>query len=255
MDLSLPFVFLLTIITPVSALGNSAFSHSLAMQGEMNLIDELISLAGSATRSGNTEPALEYEATIASYGVEIITTSNIQSALEEFGMTVSSRAVTRPEDIPLPNDTSSVHWYKYSAPGFYNYRTGGNYDLVSITAVSWDDTNPYLHYDAVTKTNTSRKSYLRSVLEQSTELVISMAISEVPGVSTIMTLADIHTNAMAESIQYVTAEIAPNDLSVYWTADRTIRFWYAQSSGSGNGFGLWYVEEMITIETLSVMTV
>ncbi len=108
------------------------------------------------------------------YGVEVVTSNDAQWALAAFGMGDSAAATTY--DVNLPANTSAVHWYKYSGPNYYNYRTGGNYDLISITATSWDGTEPLLCYSSVTYRNTQYKTYTQSVVDSSVAALVKYGI-------------------------------------------------------------------------------
>lgn len=237
-------VLLLFSVIPANAAEAANVKKSIQTEKELAEIDTLISLASSAAQAGKMEAAHTYEEMIKDYGVEVVASDNVQQALVALGM--DDAAVASTYDVDLPENTSAVHWYKYSAPNYYNYRTGGNYDLICITASSFDGTHPLLRYSSVSYGNKQHKTYTQSVIDSAVAELVRYGIEEtIDGAGLLLTVADIARKAQEESRVFSTVEIPTNGLTVVFSAERTIRFWYARSTGSGTGYGLWYVEDKV----------
>ncbi len=76
----------------------------------------------------------------------------------------------------------------------------------------------------------------------------------IDGSAALFTLADIARKAEEESRVYSSVEIPINSLVVVFSAERSIRFWYVRTTGSGTDYGLWYVEDKMQADIGCTLT-
>ena len=239
-------LFLIISALPVHCTEMEAVNRSNQIIERSIIIDELIFQAAAAARSGDLNTALKYEEIIKSYGVEVITTNDTQAALSHFGMVGEAMGITADDDIPYPEDDNSVRWYKSTTVGFYQWVLGGYYDIIKLTAVSWDDTSEWLHAEMASITNPKKISFSESLFQNASSALLNIGIEQlVPGVSAIYTVADIADQMKMDLSDYHSFEIDSNCITCVVSADMTVNFWYARSNGSGRGYGLYYAENMI----------
>ncbi len=126
-----------------------------------------------------------------SYGVEMMATDNPDVALESFGLAGEAMGISS-DNISYPEDTNSVRWYKQTFTNYYQYDLGRNYDVIKLTAVSWDDTSDWLHVNSLTTTNTNQVSYAASLALNSYLALVEVVVGEsIPGSSVAVTMAEV----------------------------------------------------------------
>lgn len=244
-------VLLFFNMVPVHGAEAIAAYQAQLVQNEFDEINELITLAGVAARAGDLETAQKYEDILVARGVEIVATDDPQKALVQLGIEEETAASTYA--VPDMEDTEAVHWFKYSVTNWYNWRTFGNFDLISLRAESWDDTNSILVSGWNGVTNTKPKTYATSVLENiGIELVkfgIEKTFDEYEDIaSVVMTVGDVFLDTDANSAEFTTMEMTSGSVDFRWLGESSVTFWYVRSNGSGRDYALYCVEEKITLD-------
>lgn len=243
---------LLPILTQVHAAEQAAMAmdEANAMQEYADMIDELITLSGEAARAGNHELAQQCDELLQSYGVEIITTNDINTAMAYFELEEPVDAVL-PSAVPDLEDTNAIRWYKTEYVDYYHYLYGQYYDLVCVRAEPINAVASDLYISAVTVKNPNAKSYGEALLdnaaEAAAEAVISFALTELTGTSVLMTLADVLTSAKYDSEDHTTVKFNSEAMSVTWYAMVHVNFWYIKVHGSSYEHALVCTENKVTL--------
>lgn len=232
--------------TVAHASSNLATSNEKDRINEMNQqIDELSSLAAEAARDGNYELAYAHEEQLRLLGVEISTEiceQDIQS-----GESVNEDGISTLTTVDPPEDTSAVHWYKYT----YNwpYINGKTYEIIRIRAVSWDDTSEWLHVEGSITSKVAR-TFVASAINN----LISVAVGASP-VGALYTVLDL-MEAVSEdlsSCQYLTVGLGGITCNYY--IDVAINFYWTREKGSNDSFVLTLKENHLTINYAYIITV
>lgn len=133
-------VSLLLALAMVMGLAVPAWAEEGTQNFDLEQIRELAILAGEAARSGNSILAEQYEDQLHTLGGQVLTSSEILQLEGEF-----MGIVPYVSSVELPPNTHDIHW-TLTPKKQHSYK-GKSYDIIAVTAVSWDDTNEWLHAD------------------------------------------------------------------------------------------------------------
>lgn len=220
------------VICVCSVFSTCAASCSNDLQADY--IDELITLAGQAARSGNLELANKYEEQVQAMGVEVLSQEEIFSLTQELrGNSAETYSV------PTPPDAPSVHWYRQTTT---NYRNDGKYyDIIALRCVSWDDTSAWLHVDNQFVTNPNAKSFGASAAIN----LVQVAVGQTPW-SIISTIGDFFEAINKDISNYNTLSIDKKAITCYYSADISVTFYWVSLHGE-DSYCLCVRENMLSM--------
>lgn len=226
---------LLTML--VGFMPGHAFASSI-VAGDMG-VTELISMARRAAQDGDLDKANKIEKIIEAQGVEVMTTQEVL----EFAANNDVADSPQLDDIVKPPNSSAIHWYKETR---YNYLyNGSRYDIISMTAVSWDDTNAWLHVDEQFVQNRNAKTVIQSAFSEA----ISVGVSNIPRLGCILSFYDIFEAIGKNASEYNELDIDKNAITCYWSADVDLTWhWIRKTSpNNDNSYKIRWVENRLEV--------
>lgn len=250
------------IVVPANAAELKAIEQANAIQERAAVIDELITIASEAWRSGEDELAERYESMLSSYGVKSLVTNDPREAEAYFGLR-SDGSDVMPCDIPEMESTNAIKWYSMEYNDYYHYLNGKYYNLVCLYAKPINAIPSGLFYEDITVENPNAVSFetalIDNVSEALAEDMVSFAAGEIAGlipsvdfvVDSVVTLGDVVSKATLESQEYKTIRINPGSMACHWDVQVTACYWYVKRSGTAADYGLYCAENKISFNTVS----
>ena len=184
----------------------------------------MIDLAGKAARDGDFAAAYEYERQIESLGVEIISCEEVHEFMVENG---GEYVDTNSTEVYPPPNSSRVHFYKSTSLNYYY--NNNRYDIVTIQAVSWDDTSDWLHCEGTIKSN---QPTVYDVVSGLGMFVVETVVGEVS--SGLMTVAGVLSAIGEGSSQTTTLTIQPGETVCTYAIDMDVKFQWIRPHGNGD---------------------
>lgn len=207
-------------------------------QSEDGRINELINLAGQAARAHDFDLAAKYEDMLREFGVDVLSTE----AVLQLQNAMMSGIEPQLDYVQTPGNTDKAHWYRYSKEN-YSY-SGQKFDIVKLTATSWNDESAWLHLDEKYFTNSQEKTFFVSAATNFIKIAISNADR---GMAAIVTFSDLFNSIGADIRTYETLKVNPGDITVYYSADIYISFYWVRPHGNGD-YAMKLVENEMLLE-------
>lgn len=211
---------ILSMIAPVFAATTSTQADAL-----MQEVDTLITLASKAARDGDLELAHQYELQIEALGTEILSAEDVRELEAELSGNSTTDIVPLATDINPPSNNNKVHFYKTTTQNYYN--GGQYYDIITIRAVSWDDTSSWLHTSG-SITTSAVTTY--SVVSDMSKAVMESIISSAP----LMTVLDLFSSFSQSTSGYSSMTIGKDDGTCLYAIDMEVRHQWIRPHGNGD---------------------
>ena len=236
--ITLLFCFAINLFMPAAAKETLPDSS----EGTEYSVDELIILASRAAREGDIDTANQYEAQIESLGVETLSTQEAYAWISAETELTEGPALL--STVNPPPDTSAVHWYRseYS----YSYINGKIYDIVKIQAVSWDDTNDWLHVEGQINLST-----MESFSLDPDEILGAVGFISTP-FDLFFTLGDVfegigQLTSEYSQIQIMTSNSLGDTTHCMYTVDMTVGFWWIKEHNTSDPYVLRLQDQVLDI--------
>lgn len=223
-------VSIVLVLVIILSYTNSVSASSTLIQSEEVLvrIDELIDLAGRAARDGKLDLAYQYEHQIEQLGADILSVEEVIEMERELCNSTNTDQAISVMNVTKPTDSSAVHFYK-TRRKYYYASTAQYYDIITIRAVSWDDTSNWLHDDGQIVT---KKPHSFPLASAAASVVIGLILPE--RVALAVSLSDFLMAAGANTSNYTTFDIDENGGIATYSVDMEVRFQWICPYGSND---------------------